>query len=111
MLRAPMTFVAAGLLVVAAGSDAAAQSVEAFYKGNRVSINIGYTPGGVYDIYARTVARHLGKHIPGRPGVVPVNMPGAGSMKAANFIYGQAPKDGTQIAVFAVEAGLTHPGT
>jgi tripartite-type tricarboxylate transporter receptor subunit TctC len=101
MLRVPMTFVAAGLLVAAAGSDAAAQSVEPFYKGNRVSINIGYSPGGVYDIYARTVARHLGKHIPGRPGVVPVNMPGAGSMKAANYIYGQAPKDGTQIAVFA----------
>jgi tripartite-type tricarboxylate transporter receptor subunit TctC len=93
--------VAAVMLLIAAAGDAQAQSVEAFYKGNRVSINIGYTPGGVYDIYARTVARHLGKHIPGRPTVVPVNMPGAGSMKAANYIYAQAPKDGTQIAVFA----------
>jgi tripartite-type tricarboxylate transporter receptor subunit TctC len=100
-MRQRLTVAAAVLLIAAAGSDAAAQSVEAFYKGNRVSINIGYTPGGVYDLYARTVARHIGKHIPGRPAVIPVNMPGAGSMKAANFIYGQAPKDGTQIAVFA----------
>ena len=93
---------AAAMLSIAARADvAAAQSVEAFYKGNRVTINIGYTPGGVYDIYARTIARHLGKHIPGRPTVVPVNMPGAGSMKAANYIYAQAPKDGTHIAVFA----------
>jgi tripartite-type tricarboxylate transporter receptor subunit TctC len=96
-----MTLAAAVLLAPVAASDAQAQSVEAFYKGNRISINIGYTPGGVYDIYARTVARHLGKHIPGRPTVVPVNMPGAGSMKAANYIYAQAPKDGTHIAVFA----------
>ncbi len=66
-MRQRLTVAAAVLLVAAAGSDAAAQSVEAFYKGNRVSINIGYTPGGVYDIYARTVARHIGKHIPGRP--------------------------------------------
>ena len=70
-MRQRLTFAAAVLLVAAAGSDASAQSVEAFYKGNRVSINIGYTPGGVYDIYARTIARHLGKHIPGRPTVVP----------------------------------------
>jgi tripartite-type tricarboxylate transporter receptor subunit TctC len=100
-MRLLPTLAAAVLLVAAGGGGAAAQSVEAFYKANRVSIDIGYTPGGVYDIYARTVARHLGKHIPGRPAVVPVNMPGAGSMKAANYIYAQAPKDGTHIAVFA----------
>jgi tripartite-type tricarboxylate transporter receptor subunit TctC len=64
-------------------------------------VAIGYSPGGVYDLYARTVARHIGKHIPGRPTVVPQNMPGAGSMTAANYIFGKAPKDGTQIAVFA----------
>jgi tripartite-type tricarboxylate transporter receptor subunit TctC len=97
----PLTVAAGILLVAVAGSDVRAQSPEAFYKGNRVTINIGYTPGGIYDIYARAIARHIGKHIPGRPTVVPVNMPGAGSMKAANFIYGQAPKDGTHIAVFA----------
>ena len=88
-------------LVAAQDAPAAAQSVEAFYKSNRVTIVIGYTPGGVYDLHARTLARHIGKHIPGRPTVVPQNMPGAGSMKAANYIFGQAPKDGTQIAMFA----------
>ena len=96
-----LTVAAAVLLVVATVDRAPAQPLEAFYKANRVTINIGYTPGGVYDIYARTIARHLGKHIPGRPAVVPVNMPGAGSMKAANYIYAQAPKDGTHLAVFA----------
>jgi tripartite-type tricarboxylate transporter receptor subunit TctC len=87
--------------LIASGAEAPAQSVADFYKSNRVTIVIGYTPGGVYDLYARTVARHIGKHIPGRPTVVAQNMPGAGSMKAANYIFGQAPKDGTQIAVFA----------
>ena len=96
-----LTVAAAVVLATVNARVAPAQPVEAFYKGNRVTINIGYTPGGVYDIYARIIARHLGKHIPGRPAVVPVNMPGAGSMKAANYIYAQAPKDGTHIAVFA----------
>jgi len=100
-MRKLVTGAAALLVAVAQGERAAAQSIESFYKGSRITINIGYTPGGVYDIYARTIARHLGKHIPGRPAVVPVNMPGAGSMKAANFIYAQAPKDGTHLAVFA----------
>ena len=97
-----LTVAAAVVLATTANARVApAQPLEEFYKGNRVTINIGYTPGGVYDIYARTIARHLGKHIPGWPAVVPVNMPGAGSMKAANYIYAQAPKDGTHIAVFA----------
>jgi hypothetical protein len=81
--------------------SARAQSVEAFYKANRLTVVIGYTPGAVYDLYARTVARHIGKYIPGRPAVIPQNMPGAGSMNAANFIYTKAPKDGSQIATFA----------
>ena len=88
-------------LLAASGAPAAAQSADAFYKANRVTVVIGYTPGGVYDLYARTVARHIGKHIPGLPTVLSQNMPGAGSMKAANFIFSQAPKDGTQIAIFA----------
>jgi tripartite-type tricarboxylate transporter receptor subunit TctC len=99
--RGVATIVLGGLLAASSGIEATAQSVESFYKSNRVTVVIGYTPGGVYDLYARTIARHIGKHIPGRPGVVPQNMPGAGSMKAANYIFGQAPKDGTQIAVFA----------
>ena len=80
--------------------QASAAAVEDFYKGRTVSIIIGYSVGGGYDTYARMLARYLGDHIPGRPGVVPQNMPGAGSIKAANYIYGVAPKDGTVIATF-----------
>ena len=56
---------------------------------------IGFGPGGGYDLWGRTVGRHIGKHLPGSPTVVPQNMPGAGSYVAASHIYGAAPKDGT----------------
>jgi hypothetical protein len=75
-----------------------AQSVADFYKDKQVSLYIGFAPGGGYDLYARTVGRHLGKHIPGNPTIVPRNMEGAGSIRLANFIYSQAPHDGTAIA-------------
>ena len=61
-----------------------AQSVADFYAGKQVSLYIGYSPGGGYDTYARVLARHIGKHIPGNPTVVPQNMPGAGSLTLAN---------------------------
>jgi tripartite-type tricarboxylate transporter receptor subunit TctC len=66
-----------------------------------VTVVVGYTPGASYDIYMRTFARHLGKHLPGNPSVVPQNMTGAGSLRSANFIYNSAPKDGTTLGVFA----------
>jgi tripartite-type tricarboxylate transporter receptor subunit TctC len=91
---------AAFAIVLSAGS-AAADDVENFYKGRTVTINIGYSAGGGYDIYARVLARHLGDHIPGNPTVIPQNMPGAGSLKAINFLYNIAPKDGTVLATFA----------
>jgi tripartite-type tricarboxylate transporter receptor subunit TctC len=62
---------------------------------------IGYAPGGGYDLYARTLGRHIGRHIPGRPNIVVQNMPGAGSIKAANFLYTIAPKDGTTFGGFS----------
>jgi len=75
---------------------------------------IGYAPGGSYDLYARLVARFLGKHMPGQPAIVPQNMPGAGSLQAANYIYAVAPKDGTAIAALgetiAMEQALQNPG-
>ena len=77
--------------VVAGGNG----SVADFYKGKTVELYIGYDPGGGYDTYARLVARHIGKHIPGNPNVVPKNMPGAGSVKLANWLWEAAPKDGT----------------
>jgi tripartite-type tricarboxylate transporter receptor subunit TctC len=66
-----------------------------------VTMVVGYSPGATYDIYTRTFARHLGKHLPGKPNVVVQNMAGAGSLRSANFIYNQAPKDGTTIGMFA----------
>jgi tripartite-type tricarboxylate transporter receptor subunit TctC len=71
-----------------------------FYKGKTVQMIVGFSAGGGYDLYARVLARHLGKHIPGNPSVVPQNMPGAGSVKAANYLYNVAPKDGTAIGTF-----------
>jgi tripartite-type tricarboxylate transporter receptor subunit TctC len=75
-----------------------AQMPAEFYKGKQVSLYIGFSPGGTYDLYGRVVARHIGKHIPGNPTVVPRNMEGAGSIRLTNFMYAQAPKDGTAIA-------------
>jgi tripartite-type tricarboxylate transporter receptor subunit TctC len=72
-----------------------------FYHGRNIFVVIGYGPGGGYDLYARVLARHLGKHIPGNPTVIPQNMPGAGSLKAANYLYSIAPKDGSVIGTFA----------
>jgi len=66
-----------------------------FYKGKQVDLYIGYSVGGGYDIYARILARHLGKHLPGKPVVVPKNMEGAGSLRLANWLYQAAPRDGT----------------
>jgi tripartite-type tricarboxylate transporter receptor subunit TctC len=69
-----------------------------FYKGKTINIIVGFGPGGGYDIYARMLARHLGKHILGNPSVVVQNMEGAGGVRAANHVYNVAPKDGTVIA-------------
>jgi tripartite-type tricarboxylate transporter receptor subunit TctC len=79
---------------------ARAQAVADFYRGRTVSLIVGYSVGGGYDTYARILARHIGRHIPGNPTVVVQNMPGAGSLKAANFIYNVAAKDGTVIGTF-----------
>lgn len=76
-----------------------AQSVAEFYAGKQITFIVGASTGGGYDTQARLVARHLGKHIPGNPTIVVQNMPGAGSLAAANYIYNAAPKDGTVIAL------------
>src|SRR3954471_14762152 len=85
---------------------AGAQTAEEFYKGKTINLVIGFSVGGGYDLYARHLARHIGKHIPGNPTVVPQNMPGAGSLKAANYIYSAAPKDGTYFGTFARTTGI-----
>src|SRR6185295_15891009 len=71
-----------------------------FYKGKTVELIISTGVGGGLDANARVVARHLASHIPGQPTIVPKNMPGAGHIRAANYVYSQAPKDGTTIATF-----------
>lgn len=82
----------------AAATTADAQSAEAFYKGKQVNLTIGYPAGTAYDVYSRLLARHIGEHIPGKPSILAQNMPGAASLKAANYIYNVAPKDGTAFA-------------
>jgi tripartite-type tricarboxylate transporter receptor subunit TctC len=92
----------AAAVVVAAlmlPAQARAQPVADFYRGKQVQMLIGYSAGAGYDLYARVLARHLGKHIPGNPTVVPQNMPGAGSLKLANFLYSQASKDGSVVGM------------
>jgi tripartite-type tricarboxylate transporter receptor subunit TctC len=72
-----------------------------FYSGKTIQMLIGFSSGGGYDLYGRTLARYLGRHIPGNPQVLPQNMPGAGSLKLVNYLYNVAPKDGTAIGIFA----------
>jgi tripartite-type tricarboxylate transporter receptor subunit TctC len=88
---------AASLLVC---RPAAAQSIEEFYKSHAVNMMVGFNVGNIYDTMMRTVARHIGKHIPGNPTVIPVNRPGAGSLAAANQVFNASPRDGTVIGVF-----------
>jgi tripartite-type tricarboxylate transporter receptor subunit TctC len=79
--------------------QASAQTPEQFYAGKTIDFVIGYPPGGSNDTWARLVTRHLGKHVPGRPSVVPKNTPGAGSFLAVNQIFNVSPKDGTVIGI------------
>ena len=90
--------VAAGLL---AAFPAAAQDAGGFFKGKTITIIAGSSAGGGLDTYGRLLGRHLSKHMPGNPNVVVQNMPGAGSLRGANYLYVQAPRDGTVIGTFA----------
>jgi len=89
------------ILVVAAAAapvvSAAAQTPADFYKGKTISLLMGTGPGGSYDLYGRTIAEHLPRHIPGRPNIVVEHMPGAGGVVAGNHIYGPGAQDGSKI--------------
>ena len=91
------SYVTAVLLTFTSAQSVSAQSPAEFYKGKTVELYIAYTAGGGYDLYARMVARHIGKHIPGNPQVVAKNMEGAGGLRLANWLYQAAPQDGTVI--------------
>lgn len=86
---------AAGLLALGVSAIGQAQTPAEFYRGKTVELYIGYSVGGGYDVYARLLARHMGRHIPGNPTIVPKNMEGAGSLRLANWLYNVAPKNGT----------------
>jgi tripartite-type tricarboxylate transporter receptor subunit TctC len=83
------------LAVAPAGAQ---DAVADFYRGKQVDIIVGSSAGGGYDTYARLISRHFGDHLPGNPEIVVQNMPGAGSGKAAGYVYSVAPKDGTVMA-------------
>src|SRR5262245_35790303 len=90
-------------LALSAGS-AVAQSVADFYRGKTITCFIGYGVGGGYDLFARTISRHMPRHIPGNPTILPMNMPGASSMVLGNHLAKRAPQDGT--AFGAVNSAL-----
>ena len=87
-------------LILGLSAPAAFAADEAFFKGKAVRINVGYAPGGGFDVYSRAIARHLAKHIPGAPTIVVENMPGAGGLIAANHLYRVAKPDGLTIGHF-----------
>ena len=91
-------------LITSAIAPAHAQSVEQFYKGRTVNLIIGFDVGGSLDVYARLAARHLGRFIPGRPTIVPQNMPGGSGLTAANYLYRVTPQDGSVL-------GVIHPNS
>ena len=94
---------ARALIPMAAAAMLPARMTDAaeFYKGRTIFVIVGYSAGGGYDLYARVLAQHMGRHIPGNPTLIPQNMPGASSIKAANYLYSVAAKDGTVIGTFA----------
>ena len=94
------------LWAAALPGNARADSVSDFYTGKTLSLLAGFPPGGGYDTYVRVLARHFGRLIPGHPAVVPSNMPGAGSLLAANYLYAKAPNDGLTLAMFAASAAM-----
>jgi tripartite-type tricarboxylate transporter receptor subunit TctC len=89
----------AALATLVSVPDVRAQPAAEFYRGKTITMLIGYSSGGGYDLYARVLSKHMGRHIPGNPSIVPQNMPGAGSLRVANFLYNAAAKDGLTIGM------------
>jgi tripartite-type tricarboxylate transporter receptor subunit TctC len=94
--------VTAGILLMLWSTLACpAQTPTDVYRGKSVELDIGFSVGGAYDVYARMLARHMSKYIPGNPTIVPKNVEGAGSMRLANYLYNAAPRDGTIIGTIS----------
>jgi len=105
---------ALGGFVAGLANPVQAQSPAQFYKGKNIDLIIGFTQGGGYDVYARVVGRHMEKHIPGQPKIIPKQMTGAGSRKAAGYVYNVAAQDGTTLATadqsLPLQQALEEPG-
>jgi len=98
MMRKWLLFVL-GLLTFAGAQPSSAQTPEEFYRGKQVRFIVGTAAGQEYDLWARMIARHMRRHIPGNPTIIVENMPGAGHVIAANYLYDIAPRDGTVIGM------------
>ena len=94
-------FAKTAFAVTLCSSNLNTSQAQDFYKDKVLTIIVGYSPGGVYDVQARILSQHIGRSIPGAPKTIVQNMPGAGSLKAANYLYKLAPQDGTYIGSFA----------
>jgi tripartite-type tricarboxylate transporter receptor subunit TctC len=106
MIITRLTALIAGLLALML-SPVKADPVADFYRGKTVRVIVGYGPGGSYDLYGRLAVEFLGRYIPGNPTVIAANMPGAGGMKAVDYIYNVAPRDGTQLGSVAQQLAMT----
>lgn len=107
-VRRSAPLAAAAMLATVWSGAVAAQTASEFYNGKTITIVIGYGPGGGFDTYARVFADHLQRHLPGVRTVVPQNMPGAGSMKAATYVYNVANQDGTVLGIFNENIPLNY---
>ena len=105
MKKIAMLVCAAAALLLS--GQAQADPVADFYRGKTVRMVIGYGVGGNYDLYGRLAAEFLGRHIPGNPTIIPVNMPGAGGFKAVDYLYKVAPKDGSHLGAVAQQLAMT----
>jgi tripartite-type tricarboxylate transporter receptor subunit TctC len=99
---------ASAMMLASIGVPTRADGVADFYRGRQIQMVIGYEVGGGYDVYARLLSQFMGKHIPGNPTFVSQNMEGAGSRRAANWLYNLAPKDGSVLGVVAQTTPLDH---
>ena len=100
MKLANLGLAAIAALTGASSAHAQSDAIADFYKSHPITWIIGTGEGGGYDFSSRLAAQHLAKHIPGRPTIVPRNMPGAGSIAAAEYVFTNGPKDGTMVAMF-----------
>jgi tripartite-type tricarboxylate transporter receptor subunit TctC len=101
MSRRTARMAIAAALFLALTRPAPADDVADFYRGKTLTLLISYSVGGGYDLYARVLAKFFGRHVPGNPTIVPENMPGAGGLRASNYLYDAAPKDGSVIGTFS----------